>query len=69
MLNTNYLKSVMVKNGDTQSILASAMGLSTSRLNAKINESAGAMFTQAEISFIINRYSLTPEEATKIFFA
>lgn len=69
MLNTNYLKSVMIKNGDTQSSLASAIGLSTSRLNAKINESAGAMFTQAEISFIINRYSLTPEEATKIFFA
>ena len=69
MLNTRLLKSMMVKYGDTQSSLAEALGLSVSRLNAKINESAGAMFNQAEIAFIISRYSLTTEEASKIFFA
>ena len=58
----------MIKNKDTQSTLASAMGLSLSRLNAKINERDGAAFTQSEMSFIIDRYGLSSSEAMSIFF-
>lgn len=68
-MNKTLLSSVMVKNRDTQAKLAAAMGLSLSRLNAKINEREGAAFTQTEMAFIIKRYRLTNDEAMEIFFA
>lgn len=68
-MNKSLFLSVMVKNQDTQGTLAKAMGLSLSRLNAKINERGGAAFTQTEIAFIIQRYGLTNDEAMEIFFA
>lgn len=68
-MNKPLLLSVMVKNQDTQNKLAEAMGLSLSRLNAKINERGGAAFTQSEIAFIIQRYRLSNDEAMEIFFA
>lgn len=68
MNNKALLSSVMVKNKDTQSTLASAMGLSLSRLNAKINERDKAAFTQNEMAFIIERYNLSNDEAADIFF-
>ena len=55
--------------GDTQEVLAKALGISLSRLNAKINETDGAEFTQSEITFIKIRYHLTAEEVDAIFFA
>lgn len=67
-MNKSLFLSVMVKNQDTQGTLAKAMGLSLSRLNAKINERGGAAFTQTEIAFIIQRYGLTNDEAMEIFF-
>lgn len=67
-MNKPLLASIMIKNGDTQSTLANAMGLSLSRLNAKINEREGASFTQPEMEFIIERYKLTNEEAIQVFF-
>ncbi|MBQ8794063.1 MAG: helix-turn-helix transcriptional regulator [Clostridia bacterium] len=69
MMNTSLLKSIMVKHGDTQQTLATAMGLSLSRVNAKFCERGGAAFTQTEMAFIIERYHLSPEEAMAIFFA
>ena len=54
--------------GDTQPILAEALGMSLSRLNAKINETDGAEFTQSEITAIKIRYHLTAEEVDAIFF-
>ncbi len=68
-MNKSLLLSYMVKNGDTQEELAEAMGLSLSRLNAKINRRNGAMFNQAEIDFIFRRYKFTPNEIVNIFFA
>lgn len=59
----------MAKFGDTQETLAKALGLSLSRLNAKINERDGASFNQNEMSVIISRYSLTQNDAMSIFFA
>lgn len=67
-MNKALLDSFRAKNKDTQQILADAMGISLSRLNAKINETQGAAFTQTEMEFIINRYNLTNDEACEIFF-
>ena len=66
-MNETLLRSVMIKNGDTQGTLAEAMGISLSRLNAKINNN-GAEFKQTEILFIKQRYKLTAKEVNEIFF-
>lgn len=66
-MNETLLRSIMIKNGDTQAALAEAMGISLSRLNAKIN-SNGAEFKQTEILFIKKRYKLTAKEVNEIFF-
>ena len=67
-MNGNLLKYYIVRNNERQEDLAEAMGLSLSRLNAKINGTSGAEFWQTEISFIRNRYRLTNEEVEAIFF-
>ena len=67
-MKKSLLRSFMVKFGDTQETLANAMGISLSRLNAKIN-SNGAEFTQTEILFIKQRYDMKPEEVDNVFFA
>lgn len=67
-MNIKLLKSVMVKNDDTQESLAKALGLSSSRLNAKVNETDGASFTVPEMQAIIDRYHLTADESQEIFF-
>lgn len=68
-MNKNMFVSKMKLFGDTQSVLAEALDLSLSRLNAKINETDGAEFRQREIAFFRNRWNLTPEEVDQIFFA
>lgn len=68
-MNKALLKSVMAEYGDTQASLSAAMGLSLSRFNAKVNERGNAAFTQAEMSFIIERYQLSSDRAMTIFFA
>lgn len=68
-MNKLLLKSHMAKRGDTQAILAEAMGLSLSRLNAKINGTGGAEFTQTEIAFISERYKLSGSETMRVFLA
>ena len=68
-MNIPLLKSEMVAAQDTQAKLAEAMGLSLSRLNAKINGYQGAEFNQAEIAFLIKRYHLSADKAQAIFFA
>lgn len=67
-MNKALLNSHMAKFQDTQKSLAKAMGISTSRLNAKINEANGAAFTQTEMAFIIGRYGISNDEACEIFF-
>ena len=67
-MNKNMFVSKMKLFGDTQQILAEAMNMSLSRLNAKINETDGAEFTQSEITFIKIRYHLTAEDVDLIFF-
>lgn len=67
-MNKALLHSFMVRHGDTQLTLAMAMGISLSRMNAKINNKS-AEFTQSEILFIKNRYKLTATDVDEIFFA
>ena len=69
MINKNLLASFMKKDGETQKDLANALGISLSRLNAKINTWNGADFTQAEVEFIMNRYHMTKKEGSEIFYA
>ena len=68
MLNKAMLQSQMVLHGDTQGTLAKAVGISQSRMNAKINGWQSAEFTQAEIAVISKRYNLSPKELNAIFF-
>lgn len=68
-MNKALLKAAMAEFGDNQNTLAAAMGISLSRLNAKINERNQAAFTQREISFIKDRYNLSNDRAIAIFFA
>lgn len=67
-MNSQKLKGFIVANDVSQKNLADAMGISLSRLNAKINKSSGAEFTQSEIAFIKKRYKMTDAEITDIFF-
>ncbi len=66
-MNSQLLKGYITSNDGSQSVLADAMGISLSRLNAKINET-GAEFTQSEIAFIRDRYKLNKSAVTDIFF-
>lgn len=67
-MNKNLLNSVMAKFGDNQSKLAKLLGISLSRVNAKINEN-NAQFTQSEIAEIRRHYHLSPDDVMEIFFA
>lgn len=68
-MNSKMLKSYIVRYDGTQEKLAEAMGLSLSRLNAKINGTGGADFSQTEIAFIKIRYRLSNRDVCEIFFA
>lgn len=68
-MNSALLKSYIVRYDHTQGHLADAMGLSLSRLNAKINGTGGADFSQTEIAFIKERYRLSNRDVISIFFA
>ena len=67
-MNKNLFVSKMKLHGDNQTKLADVVGLSVQRLNAKINETGGAEFTQGEIQKIKDRYDLSNDEVNDIFF-
>ena len=58
----------MKLHGETQEDLAKWIGISLSRLNAKLNGTGGAEFSQTEIARIKEKYNLTDEEVILIFF-
>ena len=66
-MNSNLLKALIVKNGETQEKLAEAMGLQTSALNMRIN--GKIEFRRNEIIFIKQRYGLSSDEVDSIFFS
>ena len=67
-MNKNKLAGIMREHGDTQAMLAAAIGMSLTRLNQKINAN-GAEFRQGEIAAIRRRYHLSPNDVDQIFFA
>lgn len=69
MLNRKLLKSKQILHGDTDAMLADALGITPQTFSLKINEKNGAEFTVGEIKIIRLRYNLTDEEVSMIFFA
>lgn len=67
-MNKQALKGLIVINDGKQEVLAEAMGMSLSRLNAKINE-INAEFTKSEIEFIRDRYKMSRKQVMDIFFS
>ena len=65
-MNTNMLKSVLVRNGDNVAALADKMGLSQAALYRRINGETD--FDYKEIKAIKDIYSLSPEDIDAIFF-
>ena len=65
-MDKDMLISVMYLNGDTQLLLAEALGITRTTLSAKIN--GRASFTQPEISSIKKRYRLSAEQIEYFFF-
>ena len=65
-MNKALMKSVIVRNDDTQTSLAAALGLPASSLNNRLNGKVD--FRVSEITLIRKRYNLTAEEVTDIFF-
>lgn len=68
IMDVNKLLSVIKAHGDRQEDLANAIGLSRTRLSAKIHSKGNASFNQPEIAAIKKRYSLTSEQVDAIFF-
>lgn len=62
------LKGIIRAFGETQADLAREIGVSLSRLNAKLNGTGGAEFSLGEIAAIKRHYRLTSEEVDNIFF-
>lgn len=67
-MNKQALKGLIVINDGKQEVLAAAMGMSLSRLNAKINET-DTEFTKSEIEFIRDRYKMSRKQVMDIFFS
>ncbi len=66
-MNKALLRSIMVLFGDTNKTLGEYLGISERSISSKINEN-DTEFKQCEISAIIKRYNLTPEQVKDIFF-
>jgi plasmid maintenance system antidote protein VapI len=67
LINRKVLKSKQSLYGDTDAVLAEALGITAQTFSLKVNGKAD--FTAGEILSVRNRYSLTDEEVTQIFFA
>ena len=66
-MNTKLFRSIMVLNNDTNKSLAEFLNLSEQTVCNKINEN-GTEFKQGEIAMIKERYNLTADQISDIFF-
>lgn len=66
-MDKRKLESIMKLYGDTGNDLAECLGIARSTFSLKINEN-GAEFTQSEITKIKNRYNLSADDVSHIFF-
>ena len=69
LMNVGKLLGIIKEFGDRQEDLANAIGLSRTRLSAKLHGKNNASFNQPEIAAIKKRYSLTSEQIDDIFFS
>lgn len=65
-MNSNEMKATMKRNGDTMEKLAETLDLQISGVSGRINGHID--FRASEISKIVRRYNLSPEETSHIFF-
>lgn len=66
-MNADILKGKIREFGMTQSDVAEQMGLSLSRFNAKLNETAGAEFSLGETQALKRILQLSAEQVDQIF--
>lgn len=62
------LKGKIREKGMSQQDVASKIGVSLSRFNAKLNNTDGAQFTLREVKDMRVLLDLTPEQVDQIFF-
>lgn len=63
----NELRSTMAKYGDNNQDLAQALGITSTAFSLKINSKRA--FTLKEIQVMKDRYDLSGDDITRIFFA
>ena len=68
-MNIDMLKGKIREHGMTQNDVAEKMGLSLSRFNAKLNETAGAEFSLGEAKALKRVLGLSPEQVDLIFLS
>ena len=65
-MKKNELRSTMAKYGDNNQTLAQALGITPAAFSVKINGKRA--FSVKDISVMIDRYDLTGDDVTRIFF-
>lgn len=65
-MQKNELRSFMAKYGDNNQTLAEALGITSPALSVKLNGKSA--FSTKHIKIIIDRYDLSGEDVTRIFF-
>lgn len=68
-MNKDLLKGIIRGLGMTQDDVASKMGISLSRFNAKINETSGAEFSLGETRSLKMILGLSSEQVDQIFLS
>lgn len=68
-MNANLLKGKIREKNMTQEDIASGVGISLSRFNAKINNHGGAEFTLGEVRAMKDILSLDSNQVNNIFFS
>lgn len=68
-MNANMLKSKLTEHGYTQATVASAIGISLSRFNAKLNGTRNAEFSLGEMKALKSLFALDNEQVDQIFFS
>lgn len=67
-MNSVLLKGKIRAKGVTQGEIATKIGLSLSRFNAKLNNTSGAEFSLGEVRALKTVLSLDSDEVESIFF-
>ena len=68
-MNSDRRKGAIRSCAMTQGTVATSMGLSLSRLNAKINETDGAEFSLGEVQALRKLLGLNLNQVEEIFFS